>query len=288
MSWYPKAVPWPIKRATKYGKRKKTDGIILHVDAGNAYNLGGYWNNPDSGDKGSVFHIAKDGTVFQYCDADYIQWTSVAGSTRTIGIETQGYANEPWTDEQVASLIDVTAWAAEEYNFPVQALTSSNGQRGVGFHRLGAPVSKGASISRTGGELWAKDYSKVCPGPFREKQIPTIIEGALDMSFTDGDRAALAYLYHAFTGETGDLRIAQMVKSAQIVEQRTNGYMGVDGKTPSKYACQGDIDIVLRAVAGIPNTSVDVELDEAAVSILVERLTGALPPAFVLALKNAL
>ncbi len=176
MPRYPAALWLPMNKATTYGKRAVTDAAILHVAAGESNSLLGWWNNADSGANGCHFYVRYDGTVEQYADTDYITWTSGSGSRRSVGIETQGLASGEWTQQQLDSLVALLDWLCGLYSIPREPMTSSAiGERGIGWHRLGVPKFKGATISRTNGETWAADYSKVCPGPDREKQIPALV-----------------------------------------------------------------------------------------------------------------
>lgn len=181
MPIYPGAVYRRPPNMTTSGKRARTDGVILHVDAGDVRDLYGWWNNPGNGGNGSHFQVAKDGTVFQYADTDLVVWTSRVGSRRTVGIETQGKAAGEWTPAQLAALEALVGWLCDTYSIPKRAMRSSS-DVGIGWHRLGVPKSRGASVSRTGGELWAGDHTKVCPGPDREAQIPALIKRIADQA----------------------------------------------------------------------------------------------------------
>lgn len=179
MPIYPKAVYKRPPNMTTSGRRAKTDCVIWHIDAGNVYDLYGWWNNPNNGGNGSQFHVAKDGTVFQYADTDLITWTSYRGSRRSIGIETQGYGSGEWTPAQRQALIDLTRWLCQIYDIPMRAMTSSKtSERGIGWHTLGVPASarqKALGRSQTGGELWSTAVGKVCPGYDRVRQIPAMV-----------------------------------------------------------------------------------------------------------------
>ena len=177
--WYPGAVRRPMNKATKYGKRARTTAIILHVDAGNSRDLLGWWNNPGSGANGSNFHVALDGTVFQYADADYVTWTSGAVSQRSVGIETQGFGEGKWTEAQLNALADLCRWLCARYGIPVRLMTSSaTSQNGIGWHAQGVPANasqKARGVSQTGGQLWSSAVGKPCPGRDRVPQVPTVV-----------------------------------------------------------------------------------------------------------------
>ena len=179
MPIYPGSVYKRPPGMTVGAKRKKTDAAILHIDAGGVRDLYGWWNNPDSGANGSHFQVAYDGTVVQYADTDFIVYTSGSGSQRSVGIETQGKAAGEWTPAQRTAIVNLLAWLCKIYNLPVRQMTSSKkSERGIGYHLLGVPANaaqKAAKVSQTGGELWSSSVGKVCPGPDRVKQIPSIV-----------------------------------------------------------------------------------------------------------------
>lgn len=176
---YPDAVWRPPPGMYVGPVRQKTDLVIWHVDAGNADSLYGWWNQAGSGQNGSHFFVKKDGTVEQYAPVDRIVWTSGNGSLRSVGIETQGYAAGEWTPAQRAALIKLTRWLCDVFGVPkIVAPNSKLTSRGIGYHRQGVPATqaqKAAKVSQTGGELWSSAVGKVCPGPYREKQIPRMV-----------------------------------------------------------------------------------------------------------------
>lgn len=184
MAWYPRAIQKPAEKMLTSGRRARRDGIILHIAASEATSLYGWWQQyPRNGGNGSHFYVRRDGSVEQYADTDLVVWTSQKGSLRTVGVETQGMAEGPWTSQQVETLADLTAWLwqVEEHVWPLTPMTSSSG-RGVGWHSQGLPRVKGSSVSSTGGEVWASDPYKTCPGAQRVAQIPQILARAIDLT----------------------------------------------------------------------------------------------------------
>lgn len=188
MAWYPGAVRKPIRK--NFSTRKpRYDAVIFHTDAGNARDLFGWWNHADNDGASSHFHIAKDGTIFQYVDTAHTSWTSGEGSSRSIGVETQGYGTEPWTDAQITSIMALIRWCNKTHGIPIRAMNSSRGtERGIGWHRLGVNGSFPAMPSilagrrqRGGGETWSKAAGKVCPGTARIRQIPMILKLASEI-----------------------------------------------------------------------------------------------------------
>lgn len=178
---YPGAQWRPITRNYTAKPRARTRGIILHVAASEAASLRGWFNNPKAR-ASSHFYVRRDGTVEQYVDLDQVSWTSGAGSSETIGVETQGMAHGEWTPAQVAALANIISWCAARYKFPIKTMGSSKAyERGVGWHALGVPGTyrqKARGVSQTGGQLWSSAVGKVCPGAERVRQIPGIVRAA--------------------------------------------------------------------------------------------------------------
>lgn len=140
-------------------KRKKTDGLLLHVSASRtAKSLFGFFNNPKS-QASSHLHTDIDGHTEQYVDLDKIAWTQRAGNIRLIGYETQGDGTAPWTVPQAAEIMRVTLWIANHFGFPFTDMFNSKPtSRGVGLHRYGCSPWRVA-----GGEVWGPN-GKICPG----------------------------------------------------------------------------------------------------------------------------
>lgn len=173
----------PIARNFTNRKRTRTDAVILHVDAGNATSLFGWFSNANSGSS-SHFFVKRDGSIEQYVDADVIAWTSGEGNARSVGVETQGYGAGTWTAEQCESLAKIIAWAHTTYGVPLTAMSDSKTTtKGIGWHRLGIDGNwpnnlLGGRLQRGGGESWSKARGKECPGDDRIKQVAGIITRA--------------------------------------------------------------------------------------------------------------
>lgn len=144
-------------------------GVILHVDAGNAYDLYDFFKNRSGGIE-SHGHIAKDGKLFQYrdtgyeADANYKANSFVKGGKRYgyLSFETQGFGPGEWTTAQLETIKDVLLWAKEVHSIPMRVCQNSQ-DPGVGYHTLfGSPSA------------WTP-VAKSCPGPDRIKQFNNII-----------------------------------------------------------------------------------------------------------------
>jgi len=143
---------------------------ILHVDAGNAFDLHDYFAYRSGGIE-SHFHIAKDGTIFQYRDTDYEADANYKANPFATSIETQGYGPGEWTDPQIASIKDLLLWLNKAHPaIRLQKADAWNGS-GVGYHiQFGTPG-------------WWTNVAKSCPGPDRVKQywndiVPWLEAGA--------------------------------------------------------------------------------------------------------------
>lgn len=187
----PYEIEWkPLERNFTDEKRRRTDGVILHVAAGEAHSQFGWFSNPKAR-ASSHYYVRKDGSVEQYIDTDKISWCSKNGDQRCVSIETQGLAHDAWTDEQMHTLAHLCAELAGKYGFPLRKMqSSSRSERGVGYHSLGVPADYSqlnAQVSQTGGELWSGAVGKECPGPQRVQQVDDVIDRALQISKNGGD-----------------------------------------------------------------------------------------------------
>ena len=191
MTGYPGALWRPISRNYTARPRHATRGVILHVAASEASSLHGWFDNP-AAQASSHLYVRRDGTLEQYVPMEQSAWTSGTASYTTIGVETQGGADGPWTPEQVEALARICAWAHTTYDIPLRAMTSSRAsERGVGWHRLGVAATRDQlrrGISQTGGPLWSKSAGKVCPGDQRIRQVPDIIARAKQITTGDDGR----------------------------------------------------------------------------------------------------
>jgi hypothetical protein len=152
----------------------------------------GYFRRDGYGGTESHFGVGGLGTVYQWQDTAYRAEANGTANPRAISIETadmgkpfpswntnDGNAVPAWTDDQCEAIAAILAWASTVHAIPLVPVTSSaTSARGIGYHRLGVPGSRGATRSVTGGELWSSAAGKVCPGARRIAQIPAIIRAA--------------------------------------------------------------------------------------------------------------
>lgn len=159
-------VPFARKKLIKPGAndpRIEARIGILHVDAGNAYDLEDYFRYRSGGIE-SHLHIPKDGTLDQYRDTDWEADANYKANPFAISVETQGYGAGKWTGEQIDMIKRVMLWCRDTHGIPLRKVTSWNDPRGGwGYHTLfGAPSE------------WTP-VAKSCPGPDRIEQFHSIL-----------------------------------------------------------------------------------------------------------------
>ncbi|MGQ4358857.1 peptidoglycan recognition protein family protein [Streptomyces sp. SAS_272] len=123
-----------------------------------------YWR--DSTNLESHFGIDYDGSVGQFigtqtrADANYRANLRPDG-TGAVSVETASNLKhtDPWTPEQVETLIRLGAWLHEEHEIPLQICTSASSP-GYGYHRMFADWSTGGTE---------------CPGDARARQFHEVV-----------------------------------------------------------------------------------------------------------------
>jgi len=165
--------PFAIKRLIPPGANDpRIDArlAILHVDAGDTYDLYDYFKYRSGGIE-SHFMIAKDGTLFQYRDTAHEADANYRANPFAISIETQGYGSGKWTGAQLATIKRLLRWLNKvHHKIKIQVADAWNGS-GVGYHiQFGTPG-------------WWTNVAKACPGPDRIKQywndiVPWLKAGA--------------------------------------------------------------------------------------------------------------
>jgi len=179
MAWYPAATQKPIAPGPTDPKIKPRV-VILHVDAGNAESLYGWFNGPSGGVE-SHFFVKKTGEVEQYRDTSIQADANTDANDFAISIETQGFAAGEWTPAQLASIKALILWCHTTHGIPLVKVQTWDGS-GIGYHTLfpGSWDKRGAS----------------CPGPDRIKQfnnvlVPWMATGEEDdMAMTPEERDA--------------------------------------------------------------------------------------------------
>lgn len=192
MPIYPNAHYMPI-RANYGGPRQRTRAVVLHVDAGGAQSLYGWFNNP-AAMASSHFYVTYAGRVEQYLDIGTTAWTQRAGNASCIGIETQGVGDGAWTEAQLNALAPLLRWLCQFYSIPVKDMGSSAPTAsGIGMHRYGIDPWR-----RPDGEVWGAN-GKVCPGEKRVAQFAGLLQRAraLPPPRREWDTDDMPMIYHA-------------------------------------------------------------------------------------------
>ena len=156
-------VPFADKQLIKPGVNDPRVEVrigILHVDAGNAYNLHDYFADRSGGIE-SHLHIPKNAHLFQYRDTGWEADANYKANPFALSVETQGYGEGEWTDLQIEMIKRVMLWAVKEHGIPLRKVTSWNDPRGGWGYHIQFPQ-------------W-HPVAKSCPGPDRIKQFNRIL-----------------------------------------------------------------------------------------------------------------
>ena len=142
MAIYPGAVQRLIPE-NKTQPLTTIDQVILHVAASNGDSLFAWWNTPGNGLE-SHFYVRKTGVVEQYIDTSRSADANLTANHRPDGtgamsIETEGLADEEWTDEQLATILALIRWAHDVHEVPIRVCRDAD-DPGIGWHVMfGAP-----------------------------------------------------------------------------------------------------------------------------------------------------
>lgn len=156
MAWFSCATQKPIQHNT--GGGLSPIGAVLHQAQGNG-SLYGWFNNP-AAQVSAHFWIAKDGRIEEYVSTNVVAWHGVALNAAYVGVETEGFAEEPLTDAQVTAFAAVMAEGHSVHGWPLVE-ANANGEPGLGYHRM--PGS---------------ETSTACPSDLRLSTRPEILRRA--------------------------------------------------------------------------------------------------------------
>ena len=120
-------VDLPIKEfvaSPNYNSRPTSvdvDSVVVHTTEGSLAGTLSWLQNPASG-VSAHFVIAPNGDLYQMVNSRNRAWHATYYNSRSIGIEMVGYANaaSTWNDENLATLAQVLAWSAVQFDIPVQ------------------------------------------------------------------------------------------------------------------------------------------------------------------------
>lgn len=136
--------------------RSHIDSIVIHTIEGSA-NAAINWFRNGQAKVSSHFVVSNKGAITQMVAPKDVAWTQTYYNRRAIGIECEGYANDPntWTTALMSSLVHLTAWLCHEYSIPV-------------FHPSGRAESKTQPFIQCGllGHSQIQPWNKQDPGLF--------------------------------------------------------------------------------------------------------------------------
>ena len=200
MARYPGAAQKPLSTKQTEPAMRAHDIICIHTMVGylsstysmfkkdgftgteSHFGVGGIWG----GDKAAHY----DGKVWQFQDTKYEADANLDGNWHVLSIETADNAPQNardlagFTDNQIASLIDLCVWLCKAYDIPpVMVPDSKQGRRGIAVHRQGIEHSDGVGSHPGwlvhGGERWSSKLGKECPGDKKIDQVRNIIVPAV-------------------------------------------------------------------------------------------------------------
>ena len=159
----PLLIPWADHQLIKPGANDPRVDLrtgILHVDAGNAYDLEDYFRYRSGGIE-SHLHIPKNGHTFQYRDLLFEADANYLANPFAMSVETQGYGDGEWTDDQLAEIKRIMLYSAEtpEIGIPLRKPEHWR-DAGWGYHTMF--------------EQW-HPKPKSCPGRDRIEQYHDIL-----------------------------------------------------------------------------------------------------------------
>lgn len=128
-------IPFAEKKLIKPGAndpRIKARLGILHVDANNSPDLYRWFNGPSGGIE-SHTHIRKDGHLYQYRDTDYEADANFRANPFAFSVETQGYAEGEWTNDQLTMIKRLMVWGGINLEIPLVKPKRWDGE-GWGYH----------------------------------------------------------------------------------------------------------------------------------------------------------
>lgn len=160
-TWCPFATKKEMPYNNNLPTREQSATLILHTNGGatDSGSLYGWFSRPGN-DICSHFQVMKTGTIEQYVSLDREAYAEFSGNAFGISVETEddGNPNNPWSAEQLASIIRLCKW------LKIPARVSPDGPGGgVGWHQLYANWNE-SSHNCPGSVRVAQIHSDVIPG----------------------------------------------------------------------------------------------------------------------------
>lgn len=157
--WY--GATWrPISCNWSPGTAEPNKLFIVHVMQGSLWGTDAWFRKPVA-QASAHFGVGLDGQCLQWVDTDQMAWHACNANGRSIGVETEGYAGQPFTSRQVSTIAHLFSWAHETYpSISMWMNTNPVSGSGLSYHGLG-------------GADWCGHYS--CPGDPRIRQLRDIL-----------------------------------------------------------------------------------------------------------------
>lgn len=181
MSWCPFAIKMELQPESDSQAAINPTQFIVHSLAApwSIERTYEYWKN--STNLESHFGLEYSGRLGQYLGTNTRADANASANVRAISLESAANTSntDPWTDDQIDTLVRVMDWAATEHGIPRRKCRSST-DPGFGYHRLYADWSVGGTY---------------CPGDARVKQfneivLPRVIAGEVDEVALTADEIA--------------------------------------------------------------------------------------------------
>jgi len=164
MARFPKAT-WrgPIPNKTPSSMQRPILGLILHVEQGSEHGTDVWFHNSQA-QASAHFGNPQTGPLDQWVDTNDKAWAEVAGNSRWISVEHEGYANRAPTptSSQIENDAQLLAWLHKTEGVPLQ-ITDDPNKPGLGWHGMG-------------GAAWGGHTG--CPGDRIKNTRPQIIARA--------------------------------------------------------------------------------------------------------------
>ena len=135
---FPKAV-WkgPIPNETRRAMVRPIMGLVLHVEQGSEAGTNSWFHNPGA-QASAHFGNPFKGPLDEWVDTDDKAWAEVAGNSRWISDEHEGYSGKAPapTASQIENDAELLAWLHAHEGVPIRISNSPN-RSGLGWHGMG-------------------------------------------------------------------------------------------------------------------------------------------------------
>jgi len=221
MAWYPGATKLELQPESDSQPAITPTQFIMHSIAApwSEQRIYEYWR--DSTNLESHFGLDYDGSLGQFigtqtrADANYLANRRPDG-TGAVSIETASNLKhtDPWTPEQIETLIRLGVWLHQEHDIPLRICRTAD-DPGYGYHRLHADWSTGGTecpgdarvqqfrevvfpgiVARATGKTPAPTTpTPTSPTPTQESDVPAVLNesNAIDVELESGKWTPLAF-----------------------------------------------------------------------------------------------